>query len=259
MDASGVLYTTRKMTRLITLPLGALFLLSAVLNLGARIPLGFTLLSFSSPSSSIAGLEAAIGLALLVAARLSSLYAYGGAYLLAAVGTSEGLLSSDVQGLARNLHEAMVPFLVLGWILLIVDARAAHEAVGHRTAGQRTRQIVIVLQFFVGGLVTLGGVAYAKSGTYPVGTAVGLIHLAVGLTGLLAGYAYVRRTSRSREFLVGINVVTIVYSALAESLAEVYALLPPGVNDALIGTIIAIMVSAVIVYRLSSESGPVST
>ena len=44
--------------------------------------------------------------------------------------------------------------------------------------------------------------------------------------------------------------MTIVYSAFAESLAEIYAYLPRGINDALIGTIIAIIVSAVIIYIL---------
>ena len=89
---------------------------------------------------------------------------------------------------------------------------------------------------------------------YPVGTALGSVHLAVGLTGLYAGYAFYRGKSWSKKFLIAINGVTIAYSTFSESLAEIYAYLPRGINDALIGTIIAIIVSAAIIYLLASES-----
>lgn len=234
----------------VTVLLSTLFLLSASLNLGAKIPVGFAVLTFSSPSTSIAEFEIGIGLFLLVAAALSRLYVYGGAYLLAVVGIIEGLLSSQVQGLARNIHEIMVPFAVGGSILLAIDVRNAYKARRYQNAGRRTQETVTVLQFFVGGLVTLGGAAFARGGTYPIGTALGLVHLAVGLTGLFAGYSFLRRKSWSRKFVIGINFVTIVYSAFSESLAEIYAFLPPGINDALIGTIIAIIVSSTIIYML---------
>ena len=99
----------------------------------------------------------------------------------------------------------------------------------------------------------MGGAAYARSGTYPFGTAMGLVHLAVGLTGLFAGYSFLRRKHWSQNFLIGINYLTIGYSAFSETIAEIYALLPPGINDALIGTIIAIIVSATIIYILFSN------
>src|SRR5579872_6092681 len=95
----------RQLIRFMSLILVALFLISAAMNLGAKIPLGFTQLSFSSPSMSIAEFEVAIAVVLLAAAMLSSLYVYGGAYLFALVGIAEGLLSTGVQGLARNIHE----------------------------------------------------------------------------------------------------------------------------------------------------------
>ena len=241
-----------RITRLVTVPLAVIFLISAILNFSFKIPIGFAELSLASPSVSIAEFELVIGLVLLAAAALSRLYVYGGAYLFAMVGIVEGLLSSDVQGLARNMHEAMLPFAIGGCVLLAVDARSAYKARGYQTADQRTREIVTVLQFFVGGLVTLGGAGYARNGTYPLGTFLGLVHLVVGLTGLFGGYSFLRRRSWSREFLVGINSLTIVYSAFSETLAEIYDLLPPGVNDALIGTIIAIVVSATIIYLLLS-------
>jgi hypothetical protein len=238
------------MLRPVTAVLAAVFLLSASLNLGGKIPLGFTQLSFSRPSTSIAGFELVIGLFLVASVVFSNLYVFGGALLLATVGVAEGLLSPDVQGPARDLHETMIPFVIAGWILAVLDAQNTYRASGHRTPSQKSRQVMIILQFFVGGLVALGGAAYAFGGTYPIGTVVGLVHLAVGLTGLFAGYAFLRERSWSRRFLIQINVVTILYSAFAESLAEIYGLLPPGINDALIGTIVAIIVSAAIVWLI---------
>ncbi len=163
--------TIREILRFVAVILGVLFLLSATLNLGVKIPIGFTELSFSSPSSSIAGFEVVIGLLLLSAAAISNLYVYGGALLLALVGIAEGLLSSEVQGLARNLHETMVPFVAIGWLLLVLDSRNRYRTAGRKTAGQKRWRVVTILQFFVGGLVTLGGAAYARGGAYPVGTA----------------------------------------------------------------------------------------
>ena len=99
----------------------------------------------------------------------------------------------------------------------------------------------------------MGGLGYASSATYPVGTALGAIHLLVGLTALFAGYAFLRRKAYSRRFLFAINAVTIAYSAFSEAAAEIYALMTPGIGDALIGTIVAIVVSVAIIYLAGLE------
>ncbi len=241
----------RQLVRVVTVMLAALFLLSSALNFGAKI----AQLSFSSPSASIAEFEVVIALALLASAVVSLLYAYAGAYLFASVGIAEGLSSPGVQGLARNLHETMIPFAVAGWILLALETRSAYRSRAKTGRSQERRDLLTALQFFVGGLVTLGGVGYARSATYPVGTTLGLIHLTVGLTGLFAGYSFLKREPYSRRFLIAINAVTIVYSAFSESMAEIYAFMPPGIGDALIGTILAIIVSGVIIYVLVSRQG----
>jgi hypothetical protein len=242
----------RQMVRVVTVVLAALFLVSCVLNFGAKIPLGFAQLSFSTPSTSIAEFEIVIGLVLLAAAAISRLYPYAGAYLLASVGIAEGLLSPSVQGFARNLHESMIPFAIGGWILLAVETRRAYKS-RTTSVGRTNRELVTALQFFDGALVTLGGLGYASSATYPVGTALGAVHLLVGLIGLFAGYAFLKREAYSRRLLLAINGATIAYSAFSESLAEVYALMTPGIDDALIGTIIAIVVSTTIIYLLASN------
>jgi len=241
--------STRQAVRAATIALSALFLLSCALNFGAKIPP----LTFSSPSASIAEFEVVIGLALLAAAVVSKLYPYAGAYLFASVGIAEGLLNPGVQGLARSLHETMVPLAIVGLVLLALETRSVHLSRAREAPSGERRELLTALQFFVGGLVTLGGVGYAKSATYPVGTALGVIHLVVGLTGLFAGYAFFKREPHSRRLLVAINLVTIIYSAFSESAAEIYALMPPGIGDALIGTIIAIVVSASIIYLLASS------
>lgn len=244
-----------RIIRLLTVLLAALFIISAIMNLGFKIPLGFVELSFALPSSSIATFEVAIGVVLLVAAAFSNLYVYGGTYLFALVGIVEGLVSSDVQGLARSIHEVMIPFAVSGFALVLVEAQQAYKKAKSNPAPQKNREIVMALQFFVGGLVTFGGAAYAKNGTYPVGTALGLVHLAVGVSGLIGGYYFMRRMSWSTRFLIGTNSITIAYSAFSETLAQMYDYLTPGITDSLIGTIVAIVVSAVILRILTRRNG----
>ncbi|MDA4132326.1 MAG: hypothetical protein OK454_04275, partial [Thaumarchaeota archaeon] len=163
----------RLIIRFVTVVLAALFLVSCVLNFGAKIPLGFAQLSFSTPSTSIAEFEIVIGLVLLAAAAISRLYPYSGAYLLASVGIAEGLLSPSVHGFARNLHESMIPFAIGGLILLAVETRSVYKSRAVPSATGRRRELITALQFFDGGLVTLGGLGYASSATYPVGTGLG--------------------------------------------------------------------------------------
>jgi hypothetical protein len=240
--------STRQTIRALTLLLAAQFLLSSALNFGAKIPLGLATLSFSTPTLSIAEFEVVIGLVLLAAGVVSRLYPYAGAYLLATVGIAEGLTSPGVQGLARNLHETMVPVAIAGWALMAVETRSVLKSRTGPPDSSQGRELLTALQFFVGGLVILGGLGYATTATYPVGTTLGLIHLAVGLGGLYAGYSFLKRRPGSARLLLWINGVTIVYSAFSEGAAEVYALMTPGIGDALIGTIVAIIVSAVIIH-----------
>jgi hypothetical protein len=154
------------------------------------------------------------------------------------------------QGLARNLHEVMLPLAIGGRILLALEAGSTYDSRAYRGTGKTNGEIITVLQFFVAGLVVVGGVAFASAGTYPLGTALGLIHLAVGLTDLFAGYAFLRRNACSQRFLIAMNSLTITYSAFSESTAPIDSLLPPGVNDSLIGTVVAIIVSGTIIYLL---------
>ena len=75
-----------------------------------------------------------------------------------------------------------------------------------------TRTVVIVLQFLVGALVTMGGSLFAIDAVNSFGTSLGLIHFSLGITNLLAGIVYLRATKWPRNFLLVINALTIGYS-----------------------------------------------
>lgn len=239
--------------RSFTLVLSILFLSSAVMNFGFQIPLGFTVLSFSDPSSTIATFEVFIGGILFFAAVFSNLYFFGGTYILAIVGIVEGLLSPEVQGLARIMHEVMIPFAIFGSVLVVLDGVRSYSSRKY-VGNEKRREIVTVLQFFVGALVTLGGAAFARFGTYPVGTALGLVHLVVGVSGLFGGYYFMKRKPWANKLLIGTNALTISYTAFSETLAQVYDYLTPGITDSLIGSIIAVVVSAIILYLVTRKN-----
>jgi hypothetical protein len=243
----------RTTIRSFALILSILFLASAVMNLGFQIPLGFTVLSFSAPSSTIATFEVLIGGILLAASIFSSLYFLAGAYILAVVGIVEGLVSPDIQGLARAMHEMMLPFAIFGSTLLIFDAAKSYST--RKYAGdEKRREIITVLQFFVGALVTLGGAAFARFGRYPVGTALGLVHLVVGVGGLIGGYYFMKRKPWAIKFLIGMNSLTITYSSFSETLAQFYDYLTPGITDSLIGSIVAVVLSTIILCLVTRKN-----
>lgn len=242
--------------RLLSLLTAVAFLFSATLNFGNKISIGTVELSFSNPSASIGEFEVAIALVLLASAIVSRLYVYGATYVFAFVGIAFGLTSPGVQGLARGLHLIMLPFALAGTILLAFEARSSFKSRRDKTRKTMNRQIITVLQFFVAALVTLGGAAYAKFGTFPVGTALGLIHLSIGLASFYAGYSFWKMKPSSGKLLIALNAVTIGYSTFSEALAQIFSYLPPGFNDSLVGTIIALFVSAAIICLVVSQ--PVS-
>ncbi len=109
-----------------------------------------------------------------------------------------------------------------------------------------------VLQFLVGGLVTFGGASFAFLAVNSFGTALGLIHLTIGLVGLFAAFlTLMSDASWLGGFLIAINAVTIAYSSLSESVAEVESLLPGfTATGSLVGTVVAIVMSFTIIYLL---------
>jgi hypothetical protein len=114
------------------------------------------------------------------------------------------------------------------------------------------RQLVLVLQFLVGSLVTFGGSAYVIFAVNPLGTAFGSGHLVTGLAGLTIGIVALRRTILPWKLLLGINILTIAYSALSDTAAGALSLLPTSAfHDSVIGTIVAIVTSSLLVYLVT--------
>ncbi len=125
---------------------------------------------------------------------------------------------------------------------------------GVESVSGNKRPAVTVLQFLVGALVTLGGSAFAAFAFTAFGRSLGLTHLSVGVIGIIGGFVALRARSRSWRFLIIINALTIVWSSLSESLVEIDSLLPTSASmDSLIGTIIAIIMSGVIIYLLTRK------
>ena len=98
---------------------GGVFLLAALLNLGAKVPLGFTELSFPVPIWQAGLGEAVIGLLLISAAVTRRGTLAWLAFGLSVVGIAFGLRSSQVQGPAREIHVLLVPLALLVFGLLV--------------------------------------------------------------------------------------------------------------------------------------------
>jgi hypothetical protein len=114
------------------------------------------------------------------------------------------------------------------------------------------RQLVLALQLLVGSLVTFGGSAYVIFAVNPLGTAFGFGHLLTGLAGLTIGILALKRTALPRKLLLGINILTIAYSAASDTAAGALTLLPTSAfHDSVIGTLAAIIMSSLIVYLVT--------
>jgi hypothetical protein len=114
------------------------------------------------------------------------------------------------------------------------------------------RQLVLALQILVGSLVTFGGTAYVIFAVNPLGTAFGSGHLLTGLAGLTVGIVTLRKKVLPRNALLGINIFTIAYSVVSDAAAGALSLLPNSAfHDSVIGTLIAIIMSSLIVYLVT--------
>jgi hypothetical protein len=120
------------------------------------------------------------------------------------------------------------------------------------------RSAIIALQFLIGGVVTMGGTLFATLAVNSLGRSLGLIHLSMGVAGILSGVAFLQAKPWSRSLLLAINAVSITYSSFSESVVEIQSLLPPYASiGSLIGTLIAIIMSfAVIALLLSALIEP---
>ena len=120
----------------------------------------------------------------------------------------------------------------------------------------KNRRITVnILQILVGGLVTGGGLAFATFAVNSFGSMLGIIHFSIGVVVLISGIVMVSKRNLSRNLLLFLNGLVIVYSSFSESLVEIQALLPTSAAmDSLIGTVIAIIMSFVIIVLIGNET-----
>lgn len=118
----------------------AVFLSAALLNFGAKIPLGFAELDFPVPIWQAGTGEAVIGLALLAAAITGRTAMAWVAFGLSVAGIAFGLSSTRVQGPARDIHIILVPLAVVVFALLLwvrqQRVRVRTEAIGPSMEGK---------------------------------------------------------------------------------------------------------------------------
>lgn len=108
---------------------------------------------------------------------------------------------------------------------------------------------VTLLQFLVGALVTMGGTLFAIFALNEYGRSLGIVHLSIGLLALAGGFVAWKRSAWSRSYLLAVDALMIAYSTMSETLVKVQSLLPsPASVGSLIGTVIAIVMGAAIIY-----------
>ena len=123
----------------LTVIVAAIYLVAAILHLGARVALGPVVLAFPAPIPSAAVVESMIGLALAAGATALALGVRPArtiswaAYLFALVGTLFGLSIGLVRGLPAPdiwVHLVMLIGLGCGFVLLLAGQPQRDGAVG---------------------------------------------------------------------------------------------------------------------------------
>lgn len=121
--ATRARYANATLLRAALLLDAVVFLVAALLNFGAQIPLGVTTLRVADPIWQAGTGETVIGAALLTAGLRGRARPAWVALWLSVFGIAIGLSSPRVQGAARGIHAIMVPLAVVVFALLLQDKR----------------------------------------------------------------------------------------------------------------------------------------
>jgi hypothetical protein len=120
----------------------------------------------------------------------------------------------------------------------------------HRRIGQRWA-LLAVLEFVVGGIVVLGGAALVYFSIDATGMSLGIVHAILGLMAFPAGYLLLTGGARARTLTLGVDAVIIAFSIASEVILSTTSSLPSGpFADSVIGTAVAVLIAALIVYHL---------
>jgi len=123
------------------------------------------------------------------------------------------------------------------------------ETSRHRRIGQRWA-LLAVLEFVAGGVV-LGGAALVYFSTDSTGMSLGIVHAILGLMAYPAGYLLSSGNARARTITVGVDAAIVAFSTSSEVILSNTSSLPSGpFADSVIGTAVAVLIAALIVYQL---------
>ena len=124
------------------------------------------------------------------------------------------------------------------------------ETSRHQRIGQRWA-LLAVLEFVVGGIVVLGGGALVYFSIDSTGMSLGIVHAILGLMAFPAGYLLLTGGARARTLTLGVDAVIIAFSIASEIILSTTSSLPSGpFADSVIGTVLAVLIAALIVYQL---------
>ncbi len=120
--------------------------------------------------------------------------------------------------------------------------------------------LLAVLEFIVGGIVVLGAAALVYFSTDLAGTSLGVVHATLGLMAFPAGYLLLTGKAQAVALTLGVNTAIIAFSTVSEIILSATGSLPSGpFIDSIVGTVVAVLLAGVIMYRLRSLSlGPIS-
>lgn len=108
--------------------------------------------------------------------------------------------------------------------------------------------IIVILEIVVGGIVFLGGTALT---VFAMNKVLGIIHAGLGLFAFPVAYGIWKRDAWAWNAALGLNLLSIAYSIVSETIVISGVLLPPAdLQDSSIGTIVAVMISIAIVILL---------
>jgi len=115
--------------------------------------------------------------------------------------------------------------------------------------------ILAVLEFIVGGIVVLGGAALVYFSNDATGMSLGVVHAILGLSAFPAAFLLLTGKVGARTLALGVDAVIIVFSSVSEIILSTKGSLSSGpFFDSIVGTAVAVLIAALIVYLLMDPS-----
>jgi len=81
----------------------------------------------------------------------------------------------------------------------------------------------------------------------------GIVHAILGLMAFSAGYLILTGKAGARKLTLGVDAAIITFSLVSEIILSTTGSLPSGpLADSIVGTAVAVLIAAIIVYQLMS-------